>query len=215
MMKRLRKSLDGKKVRFYMAGEYGEETWRPHYHALLFGYRPDDMKYWRKATANKGNLYESPSLEKIWGLGRVLIGDVTYESANYVARYCLKKVTGVMADEHYSRVDSETGEVYQLPPEFNQMSRKPGIGAAFIEKYSNDVYQTDSVILNGREKKVPKYYDKWFAEQFPEEYAELQLDRSRRALPYLDEQHWRRQDDREEVAAARLAFMKRSSITDM
>lgn len=213
MMKRLRKSLD-KPVRFYMAGEYGEQTWRPHFHALLFGYRPVDMKYWSKATGNKGNLYESPSLESIWGLGRVLIGDVTYQSANYVARYCLKKVTGVGADEYYSRVDLETGEIYQLQPEFNQMSRKPGIGATYIEKYSNDVYQSDSVIINGKEAKVPKYYDRWFKENFPDEYAEIQLDRMERSRKHLADQSWQRLEVKEEVAAASLTFKQRNSISD-
>lgn len=210
MMKRLRYHYGP--VRFYMAGEYGEVNWRPHYHALLFGYRPDDMKYWSKATANKGNLFESPSLESIWGLGRVLIGDVTYESANYVARYCLKKVTGVTADDYYTRISASTGEIYQLPREFCQMSRRPGIGASFLEKYASDIYQSDSVIMRGREKKVPKYYDKWFAETFPDEFAELQLDRSARAARHREDQTWQRLETTEEVAAARLSFLQRSTI---
>ena len=93
-MKKLRKALgkNGKRIRFFHCGEYGESTSRPHYHAIIFGYDFPDKKKWR--TTDRGDiLYRSPLLETLWDKGSSEIGSVTFESAAYVARYSLKKIT--------------------------------------------------------------------------------------------------------------------------
>jgi hypothetical protein len=112
-MKRLRKMIrdediraagDGvpffRKVRFYMCGEYGEKLGRPHFHACIFGYNFPDRKFWQK-TSSKSSLDRSAILESLWPYGYSSVGNVTFESAAYVARYIMKKVGGDAADEHY------------------------------------------------------------------------------------------------------------------
>lgn len=98
-MKRLRKKY-GSGIRFYMCGEYGEKLARPHFHACLFGHDFDDKKVWKKTDAGSV-LYRSAELEKLWPFGYSSVGDVSFESAAYVARYIMKKITGEAAESHY------------------------------------------------------------------------------------------------------------------
>ena len=76
-----------------MCGEYGEDFSRPHYHALLFNcFCPDRKKH---STGDSGSvIYTSEALTKLCPFGLSSIGDVTFESAAYVARYVMKKITG-------------------------------------------------------------------------------------------------------------------------
>lgn len=147
------------KIRYYAVGEYGENTQRPHFHAAIYGEDFTDDRYpWRKSPSGH-QLYRSSTLEKLWPHGAAEIGDLTFESAAYIARYIMKKINGKKADEHYKRVDSH-GEIYWITPEFNVMSRRPGIGKKWIEKYGSDVYPHDYVIMKGVKHKPPRYYDK-------------------------------------------------------
>ena len=113
-MKRLRKKFRGKRIRFYMCGEYGEQFARPHFHACIFGLDFEDKVLFSSSGGNK--LWTSATLDALWPFGFSSIGEVTFESAAYVARYCLKKVNGDLAKDHYSMVDLETGEVYEKRP---------------------------------------------------------------------------------------------------
>lgn len=156
-MHRLRKRLK-RSVRFYMSGEYGERTLRPHYHACLFGYSfLDDRVYYRKSPAGS-RLYRSDLLDSVWGMGLCSIGELTFESAAYAARYITKKVTGDAASEHYSRVDVETGEVYEVLPEYSKMSLRPGLGAEWARRYMRDCLPRDYCVIDGRKWPVPDYY---------------------------------------------------------
>lgn len=173
-MKRLRKAAGASGVRFYMCGEYGPENWRPHYHACLFNFDFPDKTYW-STTGSGEKIYRSDLLERLWPYGFASVGAVTFESAAYVARYCVQKVTGHNAKTHYARSD-ENGE-YQLPPEFNHMSLKPGIGAGWLDKFKSDIYPHDYVVVNGKECKPPKYYDRIFSKANPEDFDEVQFRR--------------------------------------
>ncbi len=154
--KRLRKKIGS--FRFFMCGEYGDENKRPHYHALFFGIDfSGDRSLWKRDRGN--NLYKSPLLEKTWGKGYCSVGDLTYQSAAYVSRYILKKINGAQAEQHYQRVDTDTGEVHQVRPEFVSMSRKPGIASKWFDKYQSDVYPHDEIILEGSRFRPPRYYD--------------------------------------------------------
>lgn len=156
--KRLRRRKG--KFRFLHCGEYGDENKRPHYHAIIFGH--DFWEDRKELQTNKRGeqIWTSKELEDIWGMGFCTIGSVSFASAAYVARYVLKKVTGDRAAKQYERVDGETGEVYQIQPEYATMSRRPGLGASWFEKYSADVYPSDEVIINGKKFRPPRYYDK-------------------------------------------------------
>lgn len=171
--KRLVKATGPK--RFYMAGEYGETTGRAHYHACAFGYKPADLVYHARTDSGE-RLYTSESLTKLWGLGHASVGEVTFESAAYVARYVMKKVTGQLAQEHYAQVD-ENGELTMRTPEYNCMSRRPGIGRRFVERWRTDIYPHDHVVVNGKACKPPRYYDKWLAMVDPAEWDEVKVNR--------------------------------------
>lgn len=151
-MKRLRKYFSSSEIGFFMCGEYGEQTYRPHYHACLFGVDFSDKKLLR--TNNNGDkIYVSDILNNIWGLGITEIGTVTQQSAAYVARYVLKKQT----PDH--------------PQGFQKMSRKYSIGKRWIEKNYADVFihAAGSIILSdGSKSKVPRYYEKWLLKNKPD-----------------------------------------------
>jgi hypothetical protein len=183
-MKRLRKKY-GSGIRFYHCGEYGEvcrvcgkskrlckcstfyaSIGRPHYHACIFGFDFPDKQFY-KVSSSGCPLYISPSLLKLWPYGFSTIGELTFESAAYTARYVMKKINGKMANDlderfglyHYERMNIHTGEVFQCHPEYTTMSRRPGIGKTWYEKYSSDVYPHDYIVVNGVKCKPPKYYD--------------------------------------------------------
>jgi hypothetical protein len=159
-----------KRLRYYYGGEYGEKnTVRPHFHAIIFGYDFND-KYWPMKRPRGQVIYRSKFLEELWPNGHSSVGTATFHSACYVARYCMKKVTGKLAHEHYQVIDSVTGEVFQRTPEFNDMSRDRGIGKDWFDKFAaSDVYVQDEIITRaGRRYKPPRYYDSKYEELYPE-----------------------------------------------
>lgn len=162
------------KIRFFHCGEYGEELGRPHYHALLFNYDFPD-RYKSGVNSSTGTVYyRSDILEKLWTHGYSSIGNVTFDSAAYVARYVLKKVTGSASSLHYSYRDPDTGFVVaDRKPEYVTMSRRPGIAKGWFDRYSSDVYPSDSVVLRGMEMRPPKYYDKLYELIDPSSFLDI------------------------------------------
>lgn len=180
-MKRLRweysESL-GKKIRFFHCGEYGENTQRPHYHAILFGIDFPD-KTLLKDGENK--LYTSEILTRIWGFGHAVIGSVSFESAAYVARYVVKKFKGPDDKKiaHYRLVDPETGEVHDRRPEYCTMSRRPGIARGFVEKFQSDIYPSDECIVNGFPSRPPRAYDNYLEQIDPDLFKNIKQNRKK------------------------------------
>lgn len=207
-MKRLRRRCH--RVRFYMCGEYGEARLRPHFHACLFGFRPTDMYPWRQSSSGFP-LSRSPFLEELWSKGSVEVGDVSFESAAYVARYVMKKVTGKEAESHYEAVDGETGEVYYREPEFTRMSLKPGIGATWFRKYHAEVFPADRVVVRGVECKPPTYYKRLVdADSSDRRSDHVDYARYLKSLQFVDDQTPERLADREKVCLAKVFRLKRS-----
>lgn len=166
--KRLRKNVGP--FRYYHCGEYGEDTQRPHYHAVIWGqdFLRDRMLY---KTSSGHKLYTSKTLDETWQKGKCYIGSVTYESAAYVARYCMKKLNGEKGREAYAvrdpgtgrqLVNTETGEMISRKPPYTTMSK--GIGQSWLKKYKSDVYPNDHVITNGNQARPPRYYDNQLTE---------------------------------------------------
>lgn len=154
-MKRLRKKY-GNGIRFFHCGEYGDLNGRPHYHAALLNFDfPDKKLYY---TNNGFNYYLSESLAELWPYGIHLISDLTYDSAGYIARYVLKKLTGDVAVDTYK----------DKKPPYVTMSRRPGIGFPWIEKYLENVYNIDRIVVKGHESLPPRYYDSILKERYPE-----------------------------------------------
>lgn len=208
-MKRLRKAFAPINIRFYMCGEYGEDFSRPHYHACLFNcFFPDRRRI--SSGGSGATLYRSDLLSSLWPYGFSSIGDVTFESAAYVARYVMKKVTGDAAESHYTTVDPETGEISRRVPEFNKMSLKPGIGAGWFDKYAKDVYPRDYVVSRGTEAKPPRFYDKLLDKKFPDLVDEVKFLRYTDAQTRLEDESDERLRDREIVALSRVSSLKRS-----
>ena len=175
-MKRYRKAVSPVRPRFYMCGEYGEKDSRPHYHACIFGHDFKDRTPWKK-TGSGSIIYRSAMLESLWKFGHSSIGELNFLTAGYVARYCMKKVTGRGAYEHYLRVDADTGELYSMVPEFTHMSLKPGIGARWFSKFLSDVFPGDYCVVNGKKVRPPKFYDRKYAADHPEEFESIQWQR--------------------------------------
>lgn len=208
-IKRLRKRYPRRRIRYYMAGEYGENFGRPHWHACLFGIDFDDKSLWKRTSANS-LLYRSADLELLWPFGYSSIGDVTFESAAYVARYIMKKVTGKNAKEHYQEIDPDTGEITNRTPEFTKMSLKPGIGYEWYKQYTADVYPHDYVIVRGKKVKPPKYYDKKYKIDNPYEFDELLYIREKSAKLRHEDNTLERLAVKEQVAKAKLQKLKRN-----
>lgn len=157
--KRLRKKF-GKGIRYFMCGEYGERFGRPHYHACVFNFDFPD-KVFKRVNAIGDRIYSSDSLQKIWGMGDCEIGAVSYASAAYVARYVLKKITGPDAEQAYWFVDDD-GVCHDRRSEFVTMSRRPGIGRGWLDRYTTDVFPRGYLIHEGKRHRVPRFYDGLF-----------------------------------------------------
>lgn len=197
-MKVLRRHHPECQIRFFHCGEYGEQSFRPHYHAIIFGYDFPDRVFKRfnfrlkDVNGDPIQYYTSAELEKLWGRGNVLIGDVTFESCAYVARYIMKKVTGkAVSEEGYKvpvvRLD-ESGEYVRcysdtdtdwlgnpvplervVEPPYVTMSRKPGIGYEFYMKYFRDMYpRIFALILVVRSPDHPLIMIDYMSEIFPQ-----------------------------------------------
>ena len=161
-MKRLRKKKHANTnnpIRYYQCGEYGEKFGRPHYHAILFNTNFRD----REIIQGHKGLTQSETLSKLWGKGHSSIGDVTFQSAAYVAGYVQKKINGQQKETHYAIVDQQTGEYFgQRQQEYSTMSRRPGIAGSWFAKHKDDVYPSDNIHINGKEMRPPKYYDRLY-----------------------------------------------------
>ena len=212
-LKRLRRrhgrSNNGAKLRYYLCGEYGDSTDRPHYHMILFGCDFSDKRPHSKGS-NGDQLYTSKLLDEVWSHGNCYIGSVTSESCAYVSRYIMKKVNGDLAEDHYRRINSVTGETWDILPEYNDMSRRPGIGLDFFKQYQSDFYPRDVAVMKGKEMPVPKYYDRQLEKADPDLLAELKQVRISRALKRISDNTTERLKVREEVLKSRISTLKRS-----
>lgn len=223
-----RKALSNGQIRYFFCGEYGSvcrhgnkdrcafgcTVGRPHYHAILFGITFMDLVPFKQVDGQ--TYYTSPELEKIWGYGFVQVGEVTFQSAAYVARYCMKKINGKEAEQAYQNVDLETGEVNYVLPEYAVMSRRPGLGAGWFERYSTDCFPSDEVPVPGRgvQKKVPRYYEKLYEEYGHElELEEIKLARIKHKKEHADDYTRDRLIQREKVKRAQVDQLKRNLET--
>lgn len=140
---------------------------RPHYHALLFNHQFEDLAPYRIGPGGE-ILYTSEKLSELWPFGFSSVGDLTFESAAYVARYSTKKINGDLAQHHYVKVDEHTGEIVSVLPEYITMSRRPGLAGDWYRQYHSDVHPSDFIIYKGKKYRPPRYYDKLFEEMDPE-----------------------------------------------
>lgn len=180
-LKRLRKAFPDDHIRYFLCGEYGSSTHRPHYHAIVFGLHLDDLV----PLNGSKEYFTSTSLQRTWStiskgnyapLGFVLVAAVTWQSCAYVARYVTKKLYGK---------EREFYEIHNLCPEFTRMSRKPGLAFRFYEEHPECV-RKPYLYLSTEEKGIkftpPKAFFKKFSDQFPEEAKEIKERRMQFAI---------------------------------
>lgn len=181
-IKRLRKAFPNDHIRYFLAGEYGDKRLRPHYHAIVFGLHLDDIGP-SEFVGKDFDYFSSRSLQKTWSvvqyrrgskeaitplteaekIGNVVIGDVSWDTCAYVARYILKKQKGA---------NSEFYKKHNIEPPFVLMSRRPGIGRQYYDEHP-DAYQYDYINLatkeGGLKFRPPRYFDKLHELAEPEE----------------------------------------------
>lgn len=196
-LKRLRKA-SGSSIRYYLSGEYGTSTVRPHYHVILFGLTLDDLEL--QYCDSKGNpFYRSRFLESAWSsksydelklnwakltcsydpesyktaadfdrIGNVLISPVSWDTCAYTARYVVKKLTGKGAFFYDS---------FGIAPPFSTCSLKPGIGRKYYDDHKEEIFRHEYFHIStpdgARRVYPPRYYKSCFDSDAHDRYLEL------------------------------------------
>uniref|UniRef100_A0AAU8AUZ5 Replication initiator protein n=1 Tax=Dulem virus 151 TaxID=3145628 RepID=A0AAU8AUZ5_9VIRU len=189
-MKRLRKAFLDDHIRFFMCGEYGDDTFRPHYHAIIYGLHLNDLVPYKRSPDGKFIYYNSPCLQRCWSvvekskdgitplaspIGFAVVAQVTWETCAYVARYVMKKQKGPM---------SEVYQTFNIEPPFTLMSRKPGIARQWYEDHP-DCYDYEFINIKtetgGKKFRPPRYFDSLLEHDDPDKYEQLKETRRRMA----------------------------------
>lgn len=176
-IKDLRKRLDriGVKIRYFGCGEYGSKGGRPHYHVIIFGWQPSDIRPFFKRKGH--DVYISNFVSEVWKKGYITVEAVTYHSAKYCAKYLQK-----------------FSDVGDKQPPFVLMSLKPGIGAGAIDL--SKIRSDGKIVREGKEYNVPRYYRKVIERARGDYFKELfarRLERSRKVYPDFAKLELRRQ----------------------
>ena len=157
-IKRLRRRSDTP-IRYFLTGEYGEKTHRPHYHAIIFG-----EDFLGGAYDIDDSMYSNPILEQAWGHGNCSVSELTLASAMYTAGYTAKKVN-----------DTDT---------FSIMSRNPPIGREWVCRNHDNLRRLEKVTIQGREFPIPAVYLNWL--EGVEEYEHIKQNRQKNAVRKTD-----------------------------
>lgn len=173
-LKRLRKAYKGK-LRYFVAGEYGEQTARPHYHMILYGWRPTDLEHLYKIQHN--GYFTSKWLANLWGMGQIQIAQAVPETYRYVAGYVTKKmyeIDGQKANKYY--------ELGQQKP-FACMSLKPGLGDHYYQEHKAEIWKQGYIqCTNGKRAQIPRYYEKMMEAENPQRLWRIKQNRQEAAI---------------------------------
>lgn len=145
----LRHKYKGHKIKYFYCGEYGSKTYRPHYHMIIYDLPINDLVFYKQNYV-KDNLYTSKYLEDLWGMGYVVVGQLTLKSANYVARYSLKKND----TDCFQRCSQGIGKKY------------------FLNNYRDIMANNYIAVVSGgklRKQKIPKYFLKLLRKEIGDE----------------------------------------------
>jgi len=157
--KKLRRSIEPQRVRFFACGEYGDLNGRPHYHAIVFGYdAPDKLLHSRSPSGEL--IYGSAALSRLWNYGFITTQDISRKACSYVARYVTKKIKSgdTFGADRYYRLSPVDGAMHAVRPEFAVMSRKPGLGARFAVEFRSDFYPSGFLVVDGIRQAPPAFY---------------------------------------------------------
>lgn len=156
-----------KPIRYINCGEYGPKTKRPHYHAVVFNFKPEDLRRYMRDRRGYW-IYTSNKINKIWGKGYVIIGDATTETAAYVARYTTKK---------YNRTEEENEKMkLKKQLEFIGASSLGFIGYYYWIKEKDKIKRNGGIFMKKKDKtylaKIPKAMEKKWKYEDEDEYEE-------------------------------------------
>lgn len=196
-MKKIRK-LQNDPIGVFVTGEYGDNYKRPHWHAILFNWRPSDCVYYRSNDLGD-KIYRSELLDRLWGKNDPdkrpnEIGDVTFKSAGYVARYAAKKL--VHGDDN--------GEYEPI----SKKSSKHAIGKKYLEAHWPDVFNHGDVMLfDGTTTSIPRYYEKWFQKNHPEKWMTYVTEKKARRMQEAQNRYDLEKKEENRVNAERKAIL--------
>lgn len=155
-------------IRFYLCGEYGANTHRPHYHIIVFNCPLEllgDLQYKFK-NFQGDHFFVSEKLDDIWGKGFVVASNVTWDTCCYTARYVTKKIKDL----------SDSDDSDSFVKEFSRSSNRPGIGAAYWASHAEKIIKNRGIQLkSGRFAPIPRYFKKMLKESDEDAYYELQM----------------------------------------
>lgn len=122
----------------------------------------------------------------------------------------MKKINGDMALDHYTEYNSMTGEIQShKKPEYTTMSRRPGIGSQWFDKFSTDIYPSDACIVNGKKVKPPKFYDTLYEKQHPISFEKIKQIRETNAYANRHEQTDKRRLVKQKICDIRIKQLQR------
>ena len=165
-------------IPYMVTGEYGEQDKRPHWHALLFNYWPEDYKY-LKINKLGDKFYRSEEIEDIWQKGYISFSDVNFKTAGYMARYAAKKL-----------VHGNDG-THDFEP-IHKTSSRHAIGRKWIERNYKHTFQNGYVVIDGKKLSIPRYYKDWLQKKSieePQKYEELYFYYKFEVQPKIDKQN--------------------------
>ena len=154
--------IDIPKFKYFVCSEYGSTTYRPHYHAIIFGIdmmRCSAFAPYVATVKIEGNrrypVYSSPVLEKVWSNGFVSIDFVTPSTVRYVAKYLLKCDNDFDCDRFY--------------PNFHLYSRGIGTGLFLrgddsMTDFAYSTFKRGRLLIDrdGYEECAPRFLDRYF-----------------------------------------------------
>lgn len=209
-LKRLRIHLDREvgdiRIRYIGSGEYGGQTGRPHYHILIFGWSFPDG--YRSGGTDDKPYYNSPTLERLWPFGISNYSLGSEGVAHYVAGYTVKKLKGDPAPVDF--IDGATGEVTtsERQPEFLLMSRNPGLGFPWLERFKSDL-DKGFLTIGGRTKGIPRAFLNQLKKIDPDMHEELTYRRRQFMLHKLADNPDQRLFQRHQIGLDNLARNER------
>lgn len=121
----------------------------------------------------------------------------------------MKKITGEAANDHYIHV-SPDGQVYDREAEYTTMSRRPGVGAPWLEKFKTDVYPDDFIVLDNRKMRVPRFYDGLLEKHAEDEIKKIKRDRKKSSHKHKENNTPARLKTREKIQLHKLNQLKRN-----
>lgn len=202
-LKRLRERAlrcDGAAIRFDAVSEYSPQLYRPHYHLIVYGWWPADARQW--ARGKSGHMeFVSETLTQLWGKGRVTFQPFSAGAASYMAGHNSSKLMGQLAPDG-PLFDGSGAFAGVREPEFHWCSRHPGIGAAYFDRYAEQILRLGFVVVDGDRRLVPSYFLDRGEREFPDLVDQLRADRELAARLAMPESTRERLAVREQCAMA-------------